>query len=139
MMIASRGRHPFALLYFWSSVLVTVIGFAGSYHHYATLVAAEAAGRADIIEGIVTNFRPVPQGSRTREQFCVESTCFEYSRNDTRSFNNTASTGCRVVRDGLPVLVTHVGHTIVRFEMAKSEQRKPLPQCHPPFWALSCL
>src|SRR5262249_19613997 len=130
MMIGSRGRHPFALLYFWSSVLLTVVAFIGSYYDYATLAAAEAAGRADITEGVVTNFRPVPVGSHARERFCVESTCFKYSRSDTRSFNNTASTGGRVVRDGLPVRLTHVGNKIVRFEMAKSEERKQLEQCH---------
>jgi len=139
MMIASRGRHPFAVIYFWSSVLLTAVAFVGSYHRYATLTAAAAAGRADVIKGVVSKFRPAARGSHAWESFCVGTTCFRYSRSDTRSFSNTAATGGRVVRDGLPVRVTHVDNTIVRFEMAESEERKSQEQCHPPFWPLSCL
>ena len=92
MMIASRGRHPFAVIYFSFSVLWTTVAFVGSYDRYTTLTAAAAAGRADIIEGVVTKYRPAARGSHAWESFCVGTTCFRYSRSDTHSFSNTAAT-----------------------------------------------
>jgi hypothetical protein len=140
IMIASRGRSAFAMSYFWSSLLLTVIAFIVSYYNYSSLVAEKMAGRVNIVEGIVTNFRPAPAGAHARERFCVETSCFEYSRYDVMGgFNNTVFRGGRIIRDGLPVRVWHVGNTIVRLEMAQSEERKELERCLPPFLPRSCL
>jgi len=75
-------------------------------------------GRVNVVEGIVTNFDPMPYGGHKNESFCVARTCFHYSDFDFTGggFNNTSSHG-GPIRPGLPVRVTYVDGTIVRLQI----------------------
>ena len=117
MLFDKRNRRPaIILLILFSSA--TMVVFAATFYRYASLVQGKRAGRVAIVEGAVNNFKP--GGSHRRESFCVESSCFEYSRNAPMDgFINAESQGGPIIKDGLQVRVTHVAGTIVRLEVAE--------------------
>lgn len=70
-----------------------------------------------MVQGYVTNFRPMPYEGHQDECFSVQSETFCYSDYGiTAGFNNSASHG-GPIREGLPVRVSYVGNTIVRLEV----------------------
>jgi hypothetical protein len=117
------GRHPrwksvlpFTFLGF--AVLWTVVTFATTFWEYARLKGALLDGRAQVVEGTVTQFKPMPWAGHSDERFCVREKCFSYSNFEvTAGFNNAASHG-GPIREGLPVRVTFVGNAIVKLEIA---------------------
>jgi hypothetical protein len=64
------GKHPparnvFAFYFFGFSVVWTMMAFVSTYHDYASLAAAEASNRVSVVQGVVTNFKPMQaQGTR---------------------------------------------------------------------------
>ncbi|MGA8709500.1 MAG: hypothetical protein WB646_21230 [Steroidobacteraceae bacterium] len=90
-----------------------------SHNKYYTLATAEKTGNVRVVEGVVTNFTPMPVDGHAMESFCVEKTCFQYSDHVfTGGFNNTSSQG-GPIRAGLPVRVTYYGRRIVKLEIGK--------------------
>jgi hypothetical protein len=118
------GKHPrasnvFAFFFFGFAVLWTLVSFFATYHNYTSLSIAEQTNRVHVVEGVVTNFKPMPVTGHAMERFCVSEACFEYSDYViTGGFNNTSSHGGSI-REGLPVRVTFVGNSIVKLEVAK--------------------
>jgi hypothetical protein len=97
---------------FWSlSALLAMLPM------YRSLRSAVQTGDFAIVEGHVTNFRPMPFGGHQLECFSVSPETFCYSDYVlTAGFNNTASHG-GPIREGLPVRVSYIGGTIVRLEV----------------------
>lgn len=118
------GKHPrasnvFAFFYFGFAVVWTLAAFLSTYLNYSSLYAAEKDSRTRVVEGVVTDSKPMPVTGHTMERFCVSGTCFECSDYVvTAGFNNTSSHG-GPIRVGLPVRVTYVGNSIVKLEVAK--------------------
>jgi hypothetical protein len=93
--------------------------FAGTYLEYSSLTAAKETGRVKVVEGTVTNFKPMPVTGHAMERFCVRDACFEYSDYViTGGFNNTTSQG-GPIKEGLPVRVMYVRNAIVKLEVAR--------------------
>ncbi len=114
-----RANSVFAFFFFGFAVVWTLTSFLSTYHDYSSLSSAKEAGRAFVVEGFVTNFKPMPVTGHAMEKFCVQGVCFEYSDYViTAGFNNTSSHG-GPIREGLPVRVTYVGNSIVKLEVAK--------------------
>ena len=104
---------PYALLGF--AVFWVVIAFTATYRDYERVKSAHP----EVVEGVVTDFVPMPYTGHAMESFCVKDRCFSYSDYVvTAGFNNTSSHG-GPIREGLPVRVTFVGNEIVRLEVAK--------------------
>lgn len=122
LLLVSKGKGDlggFAFIYFGGALLLTIAAFAGSYYQYSSLVTAERAGQVSVVEGLVTNFKPAPERSHSRERFCVASKCFEYSHNTPMGgFIDIKSQGGPIIKDGLQVRVAFVDNTIVRLEVA---------------------
>jgi hypothetical protein len=75
--------------------------------------------RARVVEGVVTDFRPMPWSGHGMERFCVQGRCFEYSDYVvTAGFNNTSTNG-GPIREGLAVRVTYVDDEITKLEIAR--------------------
>jgi polyferredoxin len=109
----------FAFFFFSFAVVWTVSAFLSTYHDYSTLTTALKNGNAHVIEGLVTNFQPMPVTGHAMERFCVSVVCFEYSDYVvTSGFNNTSSHG-GPIREGLPIRVTYFGNAILKLEVAK--------------------
>ncbi len=113
----SRAIFPYGFLGF--SLLWTMATFFGTYRDYRNASDAERTNTTSVVEGQVTDFRPMPVSGHAMERFCVSGKCFEYSDYVvTAGFNNTSSHG-GPIRENLPVRVTYVGNTIVKLEKAK--------------------
>jgi hypothetical protein len=113
-----RAGSGFAFFFLSFAVLWTLVIFIATYHDYTSMASARKGGRARIVEGRITEFRPMPFTGHAMERFCVGSDCFEYSDYVvTAGFNNTSSHG-GPIKDDLPVRVTFVGNAIIKLEVA---------------------
>lgn len=114
----SRRLTVFAFGCAGFALLGTVITAVAVSRHYALLRDAVENGDAKIVEGVVSDFEPMP-GDYGVERFCVETQCFEYSDYVvTGGFNNSASHG-GPIREGLRVRVTFVGPNIAKLEVGQ--------------------
>jgi hypothetical protein len=96
----------------WSGVT-----FLTTFREYTALRSAYRRSQFSVIEGHVTNFRPMPYQGHQDECFSVQSQTFCYSDYVvTPGFNNSASHG-GPIREGLPVRISYVGNAIVRLEV----------------------
>jgi hypothetical protein len=101
----------------------TLLVFATTYSDYAYAKNEYLEGKAGIVEGAVSNFKP---GTNVRgsayESFCVKDMCFTYSDYEEQAGFNTMTINGGPIRQGLPVRVTFVGNTIVKLEVASSSK-----------------
>jgi len=118
------GRHPkaskiFACFYFCFALIWTITSFFATYGEYCSLSSAVKDGRAQVIEGMASNFKPMPASGHAIEHFCVENKCFGYSDYViSGGFNNTSANG-GPIKEGLPVKVTFFGNAIVKLEVSQ--------------------
>lgn len=114
-----RIRSALAYFYLGFATLWTLGAFTLTYIDYWHIIKAVHEGSATVVEGPVTNFKPMPATGHRMERFCVQQACFEYSDFViTAGFNNTSSHG-GPIREGLPVRVTFVGKEIAKLEVAR--------------------
>jgi hypothetical protein len=115
----SGGTKVFPFVFLGFGVLWTLLSLSAIHRQHDHLTAPQDDKRVHVVEGVVTNFAPMPFSGHTRERFCVSSECFEYSDYIvTGGFNNTSSHG-GPIREGLPVRVTYRDRTIVKLEISK--------------------
>jgi hypothetical protein len=101
------------------AILWTLVTFVNTYGDYRAASSARQDNSFRVVEGVVTEFKPMPATGHAMESFCVSGVCFYYSDYVvTAGFNQTSSHG-GPIRDGLPVRVTYIGNTIVKLEVAK--------------------
>jgi hypothetical protein len=97
----------------------TVVTFAATYYDYISLREALEIGQVTVVEGIVTDFKPMPYEGHANERFCVQGNCFEYSDYGiTAGFNNTSSHG-GPIKNGLNVRVSFCDNEIARLEVRR--------------------
>lgn len=97
----------------------TLIVFVSTYSEYWSLSQAVKSGNVDVVEGLVSQFDPMPWEGHKMERFCVQNECFAYSNYwKTSGFNNATSHG-GPIQEGLQVRVTFVRNAIVKLEVAK--------------------
>lgn len=124
-----RPQYPwmmkcFPRVFVGFAIVWTLISFSATFADYQGAVSAMRNNRAKVIEGIVTQFRPMPYTGHAKESFVVEGIRFEYSDyTTTAGFNNTTSHG-GPIREGLPVKIWYVGGRILRLDI-KQEPAKP--------------
>jgi hypothetical protein len=100
------------------AIIWTLTSFAATYADYRAAVNAMRSDRAQVIEGVITDFRPMPYTGHAMESFVVRGVRFEYSDYViTAGFNNTSSHG-GPIREGLPVKIWHRGNEILRLDIA---------------------
>ncbi|WP_295450449.1 hypothetical protein [uncultured Thiodictyon sp.] len=118
------GKHPtasnlFAFFFLGFAVLWTLGAFFSTYGAYSSLSQARRLHQVSIVEGLVTNFKPMPLTGHAMERFCVSDVCFEYSDYVVvAGFNTTTSHG-GPIGEGLPVRISYVGNAIVKLGVAK--------------------
>ncbi len=105
------------------AVFWTLAAFLGTYSEYRQLRRAAETGKYESVEGIVTNFVPMPHEGHRDEKFCVKNTCFSYSDYSGRAgFNHTSSHG-GPIKEGLPVRIHHINGVIIQLEVARQDSR----------------
>ena len=102
----------FAILWTTAATIATVGG-------NAALARTLREDRCEVVEGVVTEFQPMPPGGKGMESFTVGGKRFEYSDHViTSGFHQTASNG-GPIRNGVRVRIHHVGNDIARLEVAR--------------------
>jgi LPXTG-motif cell wall-anchored protein len=122
LVILGRYKHSggkrFPLFFLGFAIIWTSVSGAWTYSEYLALRSAKD-GSAQVVEGRISDFVPMPKSGHAMERFCVSGKCFEYSDFViTSGFNNTSSHG-GPVREGLLARVTYVGDDIVKLEIAQ--------------------
>ena len=113
-----RGGRFFSWFMVCVAVLWAAWAWVSTYNLYTEALTALVDGRASVVEGRVSNFKPMPHSGHKYERFCVETQCFHYSDSDNSAgFHNTSSHGGPIKAD-LPVRVTFAGNTILKLEIA---------------------
>ena len=88
-------------------------------------LAAYQKGDYWLVEGLVTDFHPMPYEGHQEECFSVQDKRFCYSDYDVSpGFHNTSSHG-GPIRSGLPVRIIYSGSIILRLEIPKDQVRTP--------------
>lgn len=85
------------------------------------------------VDGVVSDYRPLPPGDHGFESFCVTKTCFHYS--DiwyTGGFNHTASRNGPINRNGMHLRITYANARIVKLDVLSTDLRKMPYQSDPP-------
>jgi hypothetical protein len=114
-----QPRRAFAWTSLGFSLVWTVAAFALTLGDYIVARNALISGQAGVIEGVVTDFRPMPYEGHADESFTVSGKRFSYSDYSvTAGFNNTRSHG-GPIDNGVYVRITHRGNTILRLEIAR--------------------
>jgi len=121
------GRAPppvaavFGYFFLGFSLLWTIVAFTATARESMRVRDALRHGRADVVEGRVEGFQPMPYAGHANEHFTVCGVPFAYSDYVvTEGFNRTSSHG-GPVREGLWVRITYVGGVIARLELAKND------------------
>ena len=105
--------------YFFLFGLVWTIGtFVVTYRQYWTASEALKNGADSVIEGLVTQFEPMPRSGHGHESFVVEGRRFSYSDNIDGGFNRTTLSG-GPIHEGLYVRIAYLDNLILRLEIGQ--------------------
>jgi hypothetical protein len=108
----SNGYFMAGFACLWSALTLGML-----LPEYLSLQSGVRQGQFSVVEGAVTDFRPMPHEGHKSECFSVREQTFCYSDYEvTAGFNNSTSHG-GPIREGLPVRVSYIGGTIVRLEV----------------------
>lgn len=119
----SRIINVYAFAFLSFAIVLTLVTFMAMSSKKKSLRQAIESGNTEIVEGLVSQFDPMPHTGYRMERFCVQGTCFEYSDHFvTGGFNNMSSHG-GPIREGLPVRVTYIGNKIIKLEIAQQTTR----------------
>jgi hypothetical protein len=121
-------RHLPPLLRLWFPVVVVAFGLLAvialafrNVPQPSELVAAYRAGRCDVVEGVVTQFHPMPPTGHDVESFVVAGKRFRYSDYIHRAgFNQTSSHG-GPIHEGVRVRIHYLGEDIAKLEIADDQ------------------
>jgi hypothetical protein len=90
-----------------------------NYSNFAELRDTTRNGKAEVVEGLVKEFVPMPYHGHGKESFVVNGHRFSYSDYDlTKGFNQSQSHG-GPIREGLQVRIAHVDGKIIKLEIPK--------------------
>jgi hypothetical protein len=111
----------FAYFFLCFALFWTLAAFVVTHGAYAKVRDALAQHRAEVVEGRVEDFSPMPYGGHAFESFTVCGVRFSYSDYVISPGFNRTSTHGGPMRSDLWVRVTFVGDVIARLEIAKTD------------------
>jgi hypothetical protein len=119
-LLAYRPNQFLRWVGFIVPVIWTIFVFTDGYGEYLAARDALVSGHYDVVEGIVTEFKPMPYSGHGYESFVVAGRTFSYSDFGiiTAGFNHTRSHG-GPIDNGIYVRVAYTGNTIFRLEIAR--------------------
>lgn len=105
-------------VYFLFALLIGGLGATSYFSEYAGLRRALQSGRANVVEGCLEAFHPMPESGHDTERLRLRGQTFAYSGFIvTPAFHKSEVYGGPIHRDSW-VRITHVGGDIVRLEVA---------------------
>jgi hypothetical protein len=127
--MSPQGVSVFAYAFLGFALVWTTGAFATTCFDYVSLRSAIRGGQAEVVEGRVDNFSPMPFSGHAMEHFTVCGVPFSYSDYVvTAGFNQTRSHG-GPIREGLWVRIAYSGNDIGRLEVATDDPGEAA-QCH---------
>jgi hypothetical protein len=104
-----RYSIVFGFVFSGFALLFTLLTTPSAIRGYKTLEIYKN-GDYKVIEGKIANFNPMPYGGHINESFTVNGISFEYSDFDESyyGFNNTASHGGPIKKDGQQVRISYI-------------------------------
>lgn len=119
--VSPRVARALGYSFLGFALLWTGLVFTATRSESKTLRDALQNGSAEVVEGRVEGFVPMPYTGHARERFTVCGVPFSYSDYEvTEGFNRTSSHG-GPLREGSWVRITHVGNLIGRLEIAQAD------------------
>ena len=128
-LIIGKRRFRWSRLSWLFSIFFCVFGFCCALIVCGSVIDASRSkaftafqiGDYSIVEGVVTDFHPMPYAGHDEECFSVRTLRFCYSDYvENQGFHNAASHG-GPVRNGLRVRLAYSGDIILRLEVAKGQ------------------
>ncbi len=120
----------FPRIYLGFAIFWTATSFLSTFIDYRRAIGAMEHNQAAIVEGPVTDFRPMPFTGHSDESFRVQGVEFRFSDYGvTAGFNHTASHG-GPIRAGLRVKIWHLRGEILRLDIKEGPNQSP-PPAHP--------
>jgi hypothetical protein len=111
------GRRAFGLFIAAFSLAITMLMVGGGYLQHASLMRKLQAGNAQVVEGVVTNFRPMPESGHGYESFDVAGKHFAYDDYiDSGGFNSSSTFG-GPIRAGQRVRIAYTEGVILRLQI----------------------
>jgi hypothetical protein len=120
--LIKKPRLSYVFVILWV-LMWFAIGFPATRHvirEEATCKMWARSGQFSVVEGRVSNFRPMPYTGHAAESFTVNGLLFSYSDFDKSKcgFRNTASHG-GPIREGLQVRIAAHAGRILKLEVAE--------------------
>ncbi|EDN65662.1 membrane protein [Beggiatoa sp. PS] len=117
--ISQKMKVWFANFYFWGSLLITVLLFLMLLVSYIIGCYLLMTEKYEVVEGIVTDFIPMPYSGHSYESFVVNGKRFSYSQYSMGpEFHHTKSHG-GPIDQGVQVRISYINNKILRLEIAK--------------------
>jgi hypothetical protein len=115
-------RRLFSFIFLSFAIAWSVFTFIFTYSQFKSIKDPYQKGNYHIVEGIVTNFIPMPYSGHSEECFTVDARRFCYSDyGTTPGFNNTQSHG-GPIKPGLCVRISYIGNVIVKLEIGEDQE-----------------
>jgi hypothetical protein len=123
--VRTPNPRGFLQVAFYFSVFWTMTAFTFTYYDYRMAIGAMRDGSAELVEGPVTDFVPMPHSGHSDESFRVQGVNFAFSDYTvTAGFNHTLSHGGSV-RGGSHVRIWHIDGEILRLEIKEGPNQAP--------------
>jgi hypothetical protein len=103
-----------AISLFW-----TTVAFQGTFNEYRRMADAMATGRYEMVEGVVTQFVPMPFEGHAKETFSVAGHRYAYADAIVTAGFNTSQSHGGPIHEGLQVRIADVDGAIARLEIAR--------------------
>jgi hypothetical protein len=117
--LAERNPRFFLIFFFGFVIFLALVVLVSTIRDYTVLPSALREGRCEVIEGVVTDFDPLPRNGKGRESFVVNGKRFEYSDSEPiAGFHQTSVQGGPIYI-GLKVRIHCLGGQIARLEIAR--------------------
>lgn len=117
--VQGKARKVFSWFYFCFTFLFTTTDLISAAKEYYSIKHSFATGEYKVVEGVVTNFVPMPYSGHALESLKVNGVPFSYSDNElTWGFNNTALHG-GPIHEGIYVRISYIGNIIIKLELAQ--------------------
>ncbi len=99
------------------------VSFIGTFTDYVYHSQKMKNNETLYVEGIVTNFKPMPTGGRSEETFTVSGVSFSFANLPMSGYNVVKYKG-GVIKNGLYVKIWYVDNNILRLELVRDSVKK---------------
>ncbi|PKL92735.1 MAG: hypothetical protein CVV21_02980 [Candidatus Goldiibacteriota bacterium HGW-Goldbacteria-1] len=115
-----KNRKIFHFAYIGFTLFLMISAYYSLFNEYFNLKNALISGKCKVVEGIITDFKPMPYNGHQQEEITVQGVTFNFSDfSMTSSYRNTVSHG-GLLKSGVKVRIYYSNPSkIAKVEIAK--------------------